>query len=134
MYFNPQERLTILNGDDRDTIYKCIEIAKKKISNSRQVLLYDLIGLSLSLNSLNNAQIGHKDNFMLEFFEEDGEHYIDKFIVIVMIIVLKENIVNMYLQLNFVFMQNYIKFQQNIIFQVLNIQQKRLKSLQDMNT
>ena len=52
MDFNPQEPLTILNGDDRDVIYKCIEIAIKETNNSKRKLLYELIEFILSLDRI----------------------------------------------------------------------------------
>ena len=61
MDFNPQEPLTILNGDDRDIIYKCIEIAIKETNNSKRKLLYELIQLILSLDriySVTNCERG----------------------------------------------------------------------------
>ena len=54
MDFNPQEPLTILNGDDRDVIYKCIEIAIKETNNSKRKLLYELIEFILSLDRESN--------------------------------------------------------------------------------
>lgn len=70
MDFNPQEPLTILNGDDRDIIYKCIEIAIKETNNSKRKLLYELVGFILSLDRTYNEQNGYGDDTVIKLFKD----------------------------------------------------------------
>ena len=60
----------LLLREDRDIIYKCIEIAIKETNDSMWKLLYESIEFILSFDRLFNEQNGYGDDTIIKLFED----------------------------------------------------------------
>lgn len=124
MAFNPQETISIFDGEDVDIIGKCLEIGLNKKLNSQQVLMrLDYLKFYMSFPKLLKAVGGNTSNLDIERFNEMCDFY-----------GISKEYGKYVLECEFNFMLIFIEYQQIIILKDLHTQPKRLKNLQDINT
>ena len=76
MAFNPQETISIFDGEDVDIIGKCLEIGFNRKLNSQQVLMWlDYLKFYMSFPKMLKAVGGNTSNRDIEIFNEICDFY-----------------------------------------------------------